>query len=137
MPDIPNRKFKALELRAMAWQIKDIAEELHVSDRTIRKWFKEPEVIHYWKKIKDVMIIEAKRILRAALIPAANKMAKLLKSSNEKTSFKAAVYILRTFGLQPPNVSIVLEKKQITVMKGILGESMERADRDGGKVMKL
>jgi len=133
---ISGRRLRALELRALAWQIKDIASEIGVHERTVRKWFDDPKVDAVWRRIKDVIVIEAKRILRAALLPAANKMVSLIKSEKDETAYKAALYVLRTFGLQPPNVSIVLEKKQITVMKGIMGTTMERADRDGGRTLR-
>lgn len=116
-------KIKALELRLEGKTFTEIGEELGRHSSTVSKWLKEEKLSNVLDQARDEAIEEAKGILIGSVVPAARTMEHLaLFAKNELTRYRAALFILRSHGLQPPKVSIILEKKQITIFKKIIGE---------------
>jgi len=100
---IKPHHYRAFEMRLAGVPIKQIAEELGFSPRTVEKWFyAHPAIRAEWQRILDEHVERARNTLLRAAPAAAATIAKLAQDAvNENVRLGAAKDVLDRAGLKP------------------------------------
>jgi predicted RND superfamily exporter protein len=97
---LDEKRLKLAELLSLGRTVKVIAGTLDVSESWVRLHKKDPEVITAVRELQNEAIQTAKLCIQSASVKAANKMDKLIDSSDEKIAMAASIDTLNRLGLK-------------------------------------
>ena len=79
---LTGKKAKAVELLAQGLSPSEVADKVGVSDRTVRRWVKRPEVAEALRELQREALHGIARRLRALAQHATDALGHVLKSEN-------------------------------------------------------
>lgn len=117
------RQQAALNLSLEGLNVKQIAEKMRFSEITIKSYLRAPAVEQQLIESRKAVIKKARAVLERGIEDVSQSLVDIaLEGRSEMARYRACIYILSCAGIQPPKVSILVEKRQISIMKKIIRE---------------
>lgn len=118
-----EKKTDAVNYALDGYNKKQIAKMMSVKVSTVQRWFRDSDVKKTFLDASKGTVAEVKKYLEKNLMGVSESLVDIaLNAKSEMARYRASRHILEICGIIPPKVSVSFEKKQITIMKGILKE---------------
>lgn len=89
-----TRLFKAMNLALEGFTPREIADQIGVSERTVYRWFEDPDVRAELERRRQEIAAEARRILAGAATKAARTLVELLDCNAPRVRLDAAIALI-------------------------------------------